>query len=52
MEEADARDRAMIEHNRRMDELAEDYKRQRREPMPAMREWAAKRGFVRNVGVL
>ena len=37
------REAAMIEHNAKIDALYADWERQRRTPMPAMREWYEKR---------
>jgi len=45
LEDMDRREKAMREHNARMDELDAEAARQRALPMPAMRAWAAARGL-------
>ena len=44
-EAAQAREAAMEENNRRVDELYADWERQRKTPMPSMQEWARRHGI-------
>ncbi len=45
-EKAQAREQAMEENNRRVDELYADWERQRKTPIPSMIEWAKRRGLL------
>jgi len=46
LEDMEIREAATEAHNARVDALYADWKRQRAMPMPAMREWARKRGLI------
>lgn len=46
LEDMERRERAMKEHNDRVDELYAEWERQRSLPMPSMREWAKARGLI------
>jgi len=45
LQDMDRREKAMGEHNAKMDELQAEDDRQRRLPMPSMRPWATARGL-------
>lgn len=45
-EQADAREKAMIEHNLQVDERQAEWDKRRRAPMPSMQRWAKERGIV------
>jgi hypothetical protein len=46
IDDMDRREREMEKHNKRIDNLYSDWKRQRNQPMPSMQDWAKEHGMI------